>query len=181
MTAPAPAAVVAEDIRLQRARALLQTVPDPEVPAVSIHDLGMVRAVHWRVAGDPQQGLEVVLTPTYSGCPATEAIAAAVREALQSAGLGPVQVTLQRSPAWSTDWITERGRAQLRAAGIAPPGAVASTGSAPIHLLRRPPRPSCPQCGSSDTEQLAPFGSTACKALHRCRQCREPFEYFKPI
>lgn len=162
--------------RAARAWALLETVLDPEVPALSLCDLGIVREVHAR-----EPGIEVVLTPTYSGCPATEAIERSVIEALDAAGLGPVRVRMQRAPAWTTDWISERGRAKLREYGIAPPGA-ASNDAAPVRIVaRRPPVVPCPRCGSDSTEPLSAFGSTACKALYRCLACREPFEHFKPI
>lgn len=165
--------------------AVLDTVPDPEVPALSVRDLGIVRDV---VCGDG--GTEVVLTPTYSGCPATEVISDNVRQALQDAGFGPVRVTLRRAPAWTTDWISDEGRRKLREYGIAPPGPVedgahgcgvsgAAPAMAPIRI--RPRGVDCPRCGSAQTERLSAFGSTACKAMYRCLACREPFEYFKPI
>ena len=161
---------------LQAAWALLDQVPDPEVPALSLCDLGVVREV--RADGS---GLEVVLTPTYSGCPATEVITQSVIDALDGAGLGPTRVTMQRAPAWTTDWISEAGRRKLRAYGIAPPGPVPPGQGAPIRILRRAPAVDCPRCGSANTEQLSAFGSTACKALYRCLACLEPFEHFKPI
>lgn len=164
--------------------AVLDTVPDPEVPALSVRDLGIVRDV---VCGEA--GTEVVLTPTYSGCPATEVISDSVRQALQDAGFGPVSVTLRRAPAWTTDWISEAGRRKLRDYGIAPPGPVedgatlcgapAAPGAVPIRI--HPRGVDCPRCGSPQTERLSAFGSTACKAMYRCLACREPFEYFKPI
>ena len=157
---------------------VLGTVLDPEVPAVSVRDLGIVRDVV-----EHDDALEIVLTPTYSGCPATEAIEHDVRAALDAAGLGPARVTLRRAPAWTTDWISEEGRRKLADYGIAPPGPVAAEG-VPIRIYGRKadgPRPACPRCGSPDTERLSAFGSTACKALYRCRACREPFEHFKPI
>jgi ring-1,2-phenylacetyl-CoA epoxidase subunit PaaD len=159
--------------------AVLDTVPDPEVPVLSLRDLGIVREVRAGVAG----GLEVVLTPTYSGCPATEVIAASVRSALEDEGLGPVTVTHRLAPAWTTDWISEAGKRKLREYGIGPPGpACASdggTGIQPISIRSR--NVPCPRCGSPQTERLSAFGSTACKALYRCLACREPFEHFKPI
>ena len=161
---------------MQAAWALLEQVPDPEVPALSLCDLGVVRDV--RADGS---GLEVVLTPTYSGCPATEVITQSVIDALDGAGLGPTRVTMQRAPAWTTDWISEAGRRKLRAYGIAPPGPVPPGQGAPIRILRRAPAVDCPRCGSASTEQLSAFSSTACKALYRCLACREPFEHFKPI
>lgn len=159
--------------RVGRAWAVLDGVPDPEVPALSVRDLGIVRDVLEH--GD---GLEIVLTPTYSGCPATEAIERSVIEAVEAAGLGPARVSLRRAPAWTTDWISEAGRRKLADYGIAPPGPVAADAAAPIRIVARI---ACPRCGSADTERLSAFGSTACKALYRCRACREPFEHFKPI
>lgn len=156
---------------VDRAWSVLHTVLDPEVPALSLTDLGIVREVK---PADP--GLEVVLTPTYSGCPATEVISQSVVDALEAAGLGPVQITMQRAPAWTTDWISDEGRRKLRDYGIAPPGPVDSS---TIRIVRRDVE--CPRCGSRSTERLSAFGSTACKALYRCLACREPFEHFKPI
>ena len=161
--------------------AVLDTVPDPEVPALSLRDLGVVREV--REVQEPDTGagsaLEVVLTPTYSGCPATEVIAESVKTALEAQGLGPIVVTQRLAPAWTTDWISEAGRRKLSEYGIAPPAQLAGDAGQPVRL--RPRNVACPRCGSSDTERLSAFGSTACKALHRCLACREPFEYFKPI
>lgn len=172
----AAAAQTAADPRSAAAWAVLQTVPDPEVPALSLCDLGIVRELRWHEDG----GLEVVLTPTYSGCPATEVIAASVREALEAEGCGPVTVTHRLAPAWSTDWMSDDGRRKLREYGIAPPGPACDAAAArPISI--RPRAVPCPRCGSTDTERLSAFGSTACKALHRCLDCREPFEHFKPI
>jgi ring-1,2-phenylacetyl-CoA epoxidase subunit PaaD len=166
---------VAADPPLDAAWAVLAGVPDPEVPALSVIDLGIVRDV---ILEDG--GLQVVLTPTYSGCPATEVIADSVRDALVAAGFGPVSIEHRLAPAWTSDWISEAGRAKLRAYGIAPP-----SGSAPVGGLAtvrlRPRNVECPRCGSLQTERLSAFGSTACKALHRCLACREPFEHFKPI
>lgn len=164
--------------RIQQAWAVMREVPDPEVPALSLWDLGVVRDI---LAHDDGM-LELVLTPTYSGCPATEVIEADARQALERAGLGPVRVTLRRAPAWSTDWISEQGHAKLREYGIAPPGPVDPAIGIPIRLHRsKPLQPMCPRCDSPRTERLSAFGSTACKALYRCVDCREPFEYFKPI
>jgi ring-1,2-phenylacetyl-CoA epoxidase subunit PaaD len=158
---------------IDRAWAVLGDVPDPEVPALSLRDLGIVRDVVER-----DDGLEVVLTPTYSGCPATEAIEQAVRDALDAARLGPVRVTTRLAPPWTTDWISAEGRDKLRAYGIAPPGPASAEAAVPLRFV---PRVECPRCGSKDTERLSAFGSTACKALYRCRACREPFEHFKAI
>ena len=162
--------------RTDRAWAVLDAVPDPEVPAISVRELGIVREVL-----DHGASLEVVLTPTYSGCPATEVIERSVIDAIDAAGLGPARVTMRRAPAWTTDWISEPGKAKLRDYGIAPPGPTAD-GAAPIRIVgRRAEAVACPRCGSARTERLSAFGSTACKALYRCIVCREPFEHFKPL
>jgi ring-1,2-phenylacetyl-CoA epoxidase subunit PaaD len=165
--------------RAQSAWKVLAQVADPEVPAVSVCDLGIVRDVI-----DAGETLEIVLTPTYSGCPATEVIEQNVAEAIRAAGLGPVRISLQRAPAWTTDWISERGRQRLQEYGIAPPCARGASSEHPLRFQRaqwRTQGPACPRCASARTELLSNFGSTACKALYRCVSCREPFEYFKPI
>ncbi len=151
--------------RLERAIAAVSAVPDPEIPVLTVADLGMIRAVRMGADGV----VEVDLTPTYSGCPATRAIVAEVERAVEAAGLGRPRVTIVLSPAWSTDWISPEGREALARFGIAPPPP-RSNPDAPV---------ACPRCGSEDTEQIAPFGSTPCKALWRCRSCREPFDRFK--
>ena len=147
--------------------AVLGTVPDPEIPAVSVVDLGIVRGVR----RDPPA---VLIAPTYSGCPATVAIERSVRRALDDAGFGEVPVKTVLSPPWTTDWITERGRERLRDYGIAPP----PRGSA-ARSLRGDGPVECPRCGSTDTEEISRFGSTPCKAQWRCRACLEPFDRFK--
>lgn len=152
---------------------VLGRVPDPEIPAISVTELGIVRDVQ-----AAEDGVDVVVTPTYSGCPATEAIERSIREALAAAGASHVRVRQQLSPAWSTDWIAEDARERLRAYGIAPPGERSAQVGQPLSFV---PRVACPRCESADTERLSQFGSTACKALYRCRACREPFEYFKPL
>lgn len=166
--------------RLSRAWAAVAEVPDPEVPALSLCDLGVVRDITLQ-----DQSLEVVLTPTYSGCPATEFIERSVLQAVQDAGLGPVHIRQQRAPAWTTDWISEAGKQKLKAYGIAPPGPVTLTGDQPLRFVRPGDKAglavACPKCNSPRTEQLAAFGSTACKSLYRCLACQEPFEHFKPI
>jgi len=170
------ARTTADERRVVRAWEVLQGVLDPEVPALSVCDLGIVRGVIAR-----NDGLEIVLTPTYSGCPATEVIEQSVIDAVNDAGLGPARVTLQRAPAWTTDWISESGKRKLREYGIAPPsGTAAVSQERPIRLIPRQGI-ECPRCGSANTERLSAFGSTACKALYRCIACREPFEHFKPI
>ena len=165
-------------MRTEQAWEVLQTVLDPEVPALSVCDLGIVRDVL-----EHADHLEVVLTPTYSGCPATEVIASDVRDAVTKAGLGPVRVSLRRAPAWTTDWISDEGKRKLRDYGIAPPGPALPEGGTPIRIVRRRPEAAlaCPHCGSTHTEQLSAFGSTACKSMYRCLACREPFEHFKAI
>lgn len=145
--------------------ALLTTVPDPEIPAVSVIDLGIVRAI---------EASRVVITPTYTGCPATLAIEQAIRRALDAAGFAHVAIETALSPAWTTDWISDEGREKLRAYGIAPP----PKGAAAAALKNEAPA-ECPRCGSSDTEEVSRFGSTPCKALWRCRACAEPFDRFK--
>jgi ring-1,2-phenylacetyl-CoA epoxidase subunit PaaD len=163
--------------REQAAWDALAAVPDPELPALGIVDLGIVRTVE----RDADGSLVVALTPTYSGCPATAWIEAEVGRALAAAGLEPFRIEQRLAPAWSSDWISPAGRAKLEAYRIVPPGAAAPAdrGMAVLHF--HPPALACPHCGSRDTERLAAFGSTACKALHRCRACGEPFEHFKPI
>jgi len=163
--------------RTERAWEVLADVLDPEVPALSVRDLGIVRDVI-----DHGDELEVVLTPTYSGCPATEVIEQNVLDAIEGEGLGPARATLRRAPAWTTDWISEDGKRKLREYGIAPPGPTMPDGGVPIRIVgRKADAIACPRCGSLHTERLSAFGSTACKAMYRCLSCREPFEHFKPI
>lgn len=180
MALAAVAPMQQHDERVHTAWSVLETVLDPEVPALSVCDLGIVRDV---VVHD--DGLEIVLTPTYSGCPATEVIERDVLNAIDVAGLGPARVTLRRAPAWTTDWISAEGRRKLNEYGIAPPGAAQrEDGAVPIRFFGRrinAHSPNCPRCGSEQTERLSAFGATACKALYRCLACREPFEHFKPI
>ncbi len=157
-------------VRLRdEARRVASTVVDPEIPVISIADLGILREVV--INGDR---VEVVITPTYSGCPAMNMIKSELEQALAAAQLSPVVVTTVLSPAWTTDWITETGRQQLLDYGIAPPARGAGRAA-----LFETAVVACPRCSSTDTSQLAAFGSTACKALWRCNQCREPFDYFK--
>lgn len=162
---------LAEHTEIEALRALVERVPDPELPMVSIGELGMVRSVQ----KDANGRMQVALTPTYSGCPATEWIREQVLQALRDAGHGDATVFFQRAPAWTTDWISESGRQKLKAAGIAPPGRV---GSEKLQLFQAP-QVHCPHCGAVDTERLAEHGSTPCKALYRCRSCAEPFDHFK--
>ncbi|MDG4795305.1 1,2-phenylacetyl-CoA epoxidase subunit PaaD [Micromonospora sp. WMMD1082] len=154
-------------------REVAAAVVDPEIRVVTIDDLGILRSVE----EDPATGRVVVtITPTYTGCPAMDVIRADIRRALAAAGHPDVDVRTVHSPAWSTDWISDAGRAKLAAAGIAPPAPVRRDGVVPLTLAVR-----CPRCGSPETEQLSRFGSTACKALWRCRTCTEPFDHVKAL
>ncbi|MDH5233998.1 MAG: phenylacetate-CoA oxygenase subunit PaaJ [Gemmatimonadota bacterium] len=157
----------------ERAMAVLDTVPDPEVPAISVVELGIVRDVE--VAADATT--TVTITPTYSGCPAMFEIEKDVRTALEAAGASRVVVRTVLSPAWTTDWIQPEAREKLRAYGIAPPGPAESGGLVTLTRARSPV--ACPFCGSSDTRLQSEFGSTACKAIHVCHSCRQPFDEFK--
>ena len=152
-------------------------IPDPEVPVVTIEDLGILRHL---TVDENRRHVEVTITPTYSGCPAMEAIERHIAHVAARAGY-TCEVRIRLSPAWTTDWMSERGRGRLRDFGIAPPTGhrAVSDGAVPVSLQRR--RVACPQCGSTDTEEIARFGSTACKALRRCRACREPFDEFKTL
>ena len=153
----------------------LDGVPDPEVPVISVVELGIVRGLEVTEAG----GVTVTITPTYSGCPAMFEIEKDVRAALEAAGASSVEVRTVLSPAWTTDWIPESAREKLRTYGIAPPGK-ADSGALVTLTRARPPVP-CPWCGSSATELRSEFGSTACKAIHVCTSCRQPFDEFKAI
>ncbi len=164
------------------ARAVAGAVTDPEIPVLTLADLGILREVRYE-----GERLQVTLTPTYTGCPATQVIEQDVRDALAAQGWPDAQVRTSLSPPWSTDWISEQGREKLRAYGIAPPGPVSRehvpvrlTGLARIARETAPAGPACPRCTSQRVERLAEHGSTACKALYRCLACREPFDYFKP-
>jgi ring-1,2-phenylacetyl-CoA epoxidase subunit PaaD len=162
---------------LSRDRVLevLGTVPDPEVPAISVVDLGIVREV--TVAEDG--GVQVTITPTYSGCPAMHEIEKDIRTALAAEGVPRVEMRTVLSPAWTTDWIGPEAREKLRAYGIAPPGRAEQGGLITLTRARTPVE--CPFCGSKDTELRSEFGSTACKAIHVCRACKQPFDEFKAI
>ncbi|MDC8758624.1 1,2-phenylacetyl-CoA epoxidase subunit PaaD [Janthinobacterium fluminis] len=156
----------------------LGEVPDPEIPVISVVDLGIVRAVELRGAE-----CVVTITPTYSGCPAMAVIAAAVTEALQRHGLAQVRLVNQLSPAWTTDWMSESGKRKLKGYGIAPPAQQAIDISGLAAGVKRRPAARllvvCPNCGSSHTGLTSQFGSTPCKALYKCLDCSEPFDYFK--
>ncbi|WP_410819906.1 1,2-phenylacetyl-CoA epoxidase subunit PaaD [Micromonospora sp. 050-3] len=155
------------------AREAAASVVDPEIRVITIDELGILRAVE----EDPASGrVTVTITPTYTGCPAMDVIRADIRSALTAAGHPDADVETVYSPPWSTDWISEGGRAKLAAAGIAPPAPVPADGVVSLTLAVR-----CPQCGSPETEQVSRFGSTACKALWRCRSCSEPFDHLKAL
>ena len=143
--------------------AWLDEVPDPEIPVISVVDLGIVRDVAWQ--GDT---LAVTVTPTYSGCPATSVISLDIETALRARGIGKIELKRQLSPPWTTDWLSDKGRARLEEFGIAPPQPAGG-----------PER--CPRCGSGEVEKISQFGSTPCKAQWRCKSCLEPFDYFKCI
>lgn len=159
----------------------LSEVPDPEIPVISLTDLGIIRDVEWR-----EDTLVVTVTPTYSGCPATTIINLDIETALTQKGLDKVKLERRLSPAWTTDWISAEGREKLRDYGIAPP--VDGTAADGV-LMKRIDRLSgrsnltiaCPRCGSANTEKISQFGSTPCKASYRCTDCLEPFDYFKCI
>ena len=164
--------------QIEEVWALLEQLTDPEIPVISLRELGILREIR-----DTDTGLEVVITPTYSGCPAMEQIEADVRGLLAEQGI-TAKVTTRLSPAWTTDWMTEEGKEKLRRYGIAPPvhkvSDVAVMKFMPRAAQRKAEVVPCPQCGSQQTVESAHFGSTACKALYRCLDCQETFDYFKP-
>lgn len=167
-----PANASGERLSIEQLWQLLDEVKDPEVPAISVVELGVVRSIEWQ-----DDTLHVCVTPTYSGCPATELIEQMIQSALEQAGLRHFRLETRLAPAWTTDWITPVGREKLREFGIAPPQGSASK----LSLMGHAEIIECPHCGSQQTEQVSEFGSTACKALYRCRDCLEPFDYFKCI
>lgn len=163
------AATAPKETLERRVRALLEDVPDPEIPVVSVVDLGIVRGVR-------EEGgrLVVDVAPTYTGCPATEVIERDIAEKLEKSGFANVEIRRQLAPPWTTDWISDAGRQKLEAFGIAPPPGSDSPGGPRLPVA-------CPHCGSTDTVRLSEFGSTPCKAAYRCEACREPFDHFKCI
>lgn len=160
-------------VSIEQVYTWLQEVPDPEIPVLSVVDLGVVRDVAFE--GD---ACVVVITPTYSGCPAMREITEDIRQVLARHGIGQVRVETRLSPAWTTDWMSEKGRAALKDYGIAAPAQQAIDISG-ISRRNAGPAIECPRCGSRDTRLVSNFGSTSCKALYRCVSCREPFDYFK--
>ena len=169
------AATAADEVR---AREVAATVTDPEMPMLTLEDLGVLR----EVSVDDDGAVAVAITPTYSGCPAMATMRDDLVHRLRDAGFADVRVRVELQPAWSSDWITERGRAALASHGISPPGAAPRT-DGPIALTLQPTRRAigCPRCGSAEVELTSEFGPTACKALYRCTDCREPFEHVKEI
>jgi ring-1,2-phenylacetyl-CoA epoxidase subunit PaaD len=166
---------------IQMVRHWLSQVPDPEIPVISLTDLGIIRDVEWQ--GDT---LVVTVTPTYSGCPATTVINLDIETALRAKGIEKLRLERQLSPPWTTDWITAEGREKLRAYGIAPPvDGTAADGRLAGRVARLAGTSNlviaCPRCGSTKTEKVSQFGSTPCKASYRCTDCLEPFDYFKCI
>lgn len=172
----------AQSVTLDQVWSWLGEVPDPEIPVISVVDLGIVRDV----AFDGDECV-VTITPTYSGCPAMQVISDAVGEALRARGLDKLRIVTQLSPAWTTDWMSETGKAALKGYGIAPPVEQAIDISGLRSGLRggvkrgafKEPEVECPNCGSKHTQLTSQFGSTPCKALYKCLDCREPFDYFK--
>ncbi len=162
--------MVTAQINKEKIYALLASIPDPEIPVVNIIEMGMVRDALVK-----EDGCEVLLTPTYTGCPAMSLIEQDIRMTLEKNGVAPVKVTMIYSPAWTTDWMTDEVKTKLKNYGIAPPLSSMSChhGNFSDNIIK------CPLCGSADTVMLSRFGSTACKALYQCHNCKEPFEYFK--
>ncbi len=173
----AGAMVAAIGDRERRVWDVLESVPDPEIPVLSVVDLGIVRHVRWVTGSDGQSKLHVGITPTYSGCPATEVIRDSIATALDQEGYMDATLEEVLAPAWSSDWLTEAGRRKLESFGIAPPERSVAN---PRHLFGVP-AVACPRCGSRVTERVSEFGSTPCKAHYRCTSCLEPFDYFKCI
>ena len=159
------------DIDIAGIRQLLEEVHDPEVPVLSILDLGIVRDI--RISSP----IEVIITPTYSGCPAMDVIRMQIRMVLAQHGYGDVKITTVLSPAWTTEWMSQAGKDKLKAYGIAPPNPMQQV--CEIRPFHREEAIQCPHCGSYHTNLISEFGSTACKALYRCEDCKEPFDYFK--
>jgi ring-1,2-phenylacetyl-CoA epoxidase subunit PaaD len=186
MIMPAVTQSVPRSATIDDIRSWLDAIPDPEVPAISIVDLGIVRDV--RRSDTEEGGIVVTITPTYSGCPAMSAIEDAIVGALRAHGVPHVEIETRLSPPWTTEWLSPSAKERLRRYGIAPPRRSTSTSAFPVTFVALAPDAdsttaavACPRCGSSNTECISAFGSTACKAQYRCRDCLEPFDYFKPI
>lgn len=171
--------MVTLQLDVRHAREIAERVPDPELPMLTLADLGVLRGVTLTEDGT----VVADLTPTYSGCPAMAEMRADVAARLRDAGYARVEIRTVLNPPWTSDWITPEGRAKLAEHGIAPPGAAPRRAAGPVPLTLSPIRRevACPRCGSADTEETSRFAATSCKALWRCRACREPFEYVKEI
>jgi ring-1,2-phenylacetyl-CoA epoxidase subunit PaaD len=165
---------------LEQVWAWLGEVPDPEIPVISVVDLGIVRDLRWEREAAGER-LVVTVTPTYSGCPATSVIARDIETALRARGIKLLRLETRLSPPWTTDWVSEAGRRRLREFGVAPPAEAAIAVSPLRRLTPSQPRIECPHCGSANTVKVSEFGSTPCKAQYKCEDCMEPFDYFKCI
>lgn len=165
------------NISTQKIWSLLEEVTDPEVPVLSVIDLGVIRDVKLNTTPGGEEGIEVVITPTYSGCPAMDVIRMNIRMVLLQHGYKNVQITTVLSPAWTTDWMTEAGKQKLKDYGIAPPNPKQQVCN--TQLFAEDEAVQCPHCGSYNTRRISEFGSTACKAQYQCNACHEPFDYFK--
>ena len=163
--------MIQADIQIENVKALLSVIPDPEIPVISIAELGILRDVSKQ--GDK---FLVTITPTYSGCPAMKAIENEIAAVLKENGIDKFEIKYTYSPAWTTDWMNDAAKEKLRAYGIAPPEK--STSDKSVLMVQQKIK-TCPRCGSGNTEMISAFGSTACKALYRCKNCGEPFDYFK--
>lgn len=163
--------MIQPDVQVENVKALLSEIPDPEIPVISIADLGILREVNKE--GDK---ILVTITPTYSGCPAMKAIENEIASVLKENGIDQFEIKYTYSPVWTTDWMNDSARAKLRAYGIAPPEI--STSDKSVLMVQQKIK-TCPRCESTNTEMISAFGSTACKALYRCKNCGEPFDYFK--
>ena len=159
---------------LNNIQSLLHSIPDPEVPVLTINDLGIIREIN---IISPDKSVEVKITPTYSGCPAMDVIAANIRFTLLKNGYKDVIITKVLSPAWTTDWMSDYGKQKLKSYGIAPPGK--SKASDPSVLFAEATKVQCPLCNSYNTKMISEFGSTACKSMYQCNDCKEPFDHFK--
>ena len=166
--------ITADTISIQKIWSILETVVDPEVPVLTIIDLGIVRDVKLN-----EDEAEIIITPTYTGCPAMDMIAMNIRLALIEKGYQKIKITSILSPAWTTDWMSETGKEKLKAYGIAPPRSDRDGQTGSIKLFAEKETIECPHCNSYHTKLISQFGSTACKALYQCQDCKEPFDYFK--
>ena len=166
--------ITTENISIEKVWQLLENICDPEIPVLSITDLGIVRDVKFVRSSPGEEILEIAVTPTYSGCPAMDVIIFNIKMMLLQEGLKKAKIIQQLSPAWTTDWMTEKGKEKLKAYGIAPP-----VGKSLDKIYLEELEVQCPLCRSKNTRLLSQFGSTACKALYQCNECKEPFDYFK--